>query len=85
MMLKFTISKGESGTCVTNLETKLAYMQAEVQKGRVINLKLRDFSGLLKDSSSLDPDSLKEFRELEEFAREFLLTGNVVSFLAQEV
>lgn len=81
LMLKFTIEKGKEGSFITGLEMKLAYMQAVVRKGKVEKLILRDFNRLIKDPSSLDSRSLKEFRELEQFAKQFLLPGNVEKFL----
>jgi poly-gamma-glutamate synthesis protein (capsule biosynthesis protein) len=81
LMLKFTISKGKSGTYITGMQAKLAYMQAGIRKGKVISLKLRDYKSLVADRSDLDEDSLKEFKELEEFAGQFLLPGNVGRFL----
>ncbi len=81
MMLKFTISKGVSGTFVTGVQAKLAFMQAVIRLGKVISLKLRDYKSLASNSSDLDADSLKEFKELHEFAGQFLLPGNVGRFL----
>jgi hypothetical protein len=81
LMLRFTISKGESGTYITGLQVKLAYMHARVQKGKVASLKLLDFSKLEKDCQILDEDSKKEFYELIQFAHQFLLTEQVKKFL----
>ncbi len=81
LMLKFTISKGVSGTFVTGVQAKLAYMQAGIRRGKVTSLKLRDYKSLAKNTADLDADSLKEFNELQQFAGQFLLPGNVGRFL----
>jgi len=80
-MLKFTISKNQQGTYITDLKIKMAYMQASIEKGEVKALQLRDYKELAANRSALDSDSLKEFNELEKFANVFLLPGNIEKFL----
>lgn len=81
VMLKFTITKNQQQTEISGLQLKLAYMEATTKNANVEMLKLRDYASLSVPQNGLNADSEKEFKELQQFANQYLLPGNYENFL----
>lgn len=83
LILKFTISEGtlngKRKVQLTAVEGRLYYMQAEVSKGKITGLRLRDLRNLRQDRSQWPADraSADELEEIFDFADTFLLPGNL--------
>lgn len=87
LLLKFTLTAGMSNghrvVRLTHIDAKLYYMHAKVLAGKVNSLQLLDFERLLHDDQELrsDPAAYGEWRELQAFAQQYLLPGNLEHFM----
>lgn len=80
-MLKFTLSKTEDTCYISKIEIKLAYMHAKIEKSKVVKLTLKGYKKLVSNQELLDEASGKEFAELDEFVKSYLLPGNYENYL----
>jgi poly-gamma-glutamate synthesis protein (capsule biosynthesis protein) len=83
LLLRFRIGKNAETTCITGLEAKLFYTDAEFGKGEVTSLRFRDVAALLAQDKpdGLSDTSRREWDELAFFLREYLLPGNIGQYM----
>lgn len=83
LLLKFKIGKNNNGTCITGLEAKIFYTDADIQNGEIRSLRFRDVAPLLegKGLENLNASSREEWAELQDFLQKNLLPGNVGAFM----
>lgn len=85
LLLRLRIGKNAETTCITGLEAKVFYTDAEFRKGEVSALRFGDVAALLTKNNleELSGASRREWDELEVFLREYLLPGNVGRYLVK--
>jgi hypothetical protein len=59
------------------------FAEANFRSGKVDRLQFRNYSRLQQQRNFIDAASEKEFVELEQFAKQFLLPGNLSQWMSK--
>lgn len=86
LLLKFELSKIDDLVLLTAIQAKLYYNHARIKNGKVKAVTMLDYQKLQTNLQELKGDALaqKEFEELQYFAENYLLKGNLGRFLEKE-
>jgi poly-gamma-glutamate synthesis protein (capsule biosynthesis protein) len=80
---RFHITKKDAKTFISKVEPQVYFAEANFRSGKVDRLQFRNYSRLQQQRNFIDAASEKEFVELEQFAKQFLLPGNLSQWMSK--
>ncbi|MBX7094165.1 MAG: CapA family protein [Flavobacteriales bacterium] len=82
LTFRFSIGKKGNRTKITAIESRLLYLHASIEKGKIRHLKFRDFQSCFKAETrnAFDAETRKELEELKWFADRYLYRGNLENY-----